>query len=189
MAITFAFLILPEVHLMDLAGPDQTLHEAICFGADFQIKYAVLDHNPQSSAGLPLGNLPSFSSLHLQPGDFLIIPGSPVEYLLSTAFQKQTALFHWLRVQHQAGVQLISICAGAFVLAQAGLLDGLDCTTHFQRTRQLQSLFPKTNVKENVLFVESDRILTSAGIASGIDLTLFILEKMKGPFFAHKVAR
>jgi transcriptional regulator GlxA family with amidase domain len=190
MSITFGFLVLPEIHLLDLAGPDQTVLEAIGFGADFRIRYAGLPQvKPVSSTGLQIQQLPSYQELNLQPGDFLVIPGSNVDYLLSGDFTQNKDLFGWLRSQHEAGVQLVSICAGAFVLGLAGLLDGRNCTTHFQRTSQLQAFFPKARVQENVLFIEQDGVYTSAGIASGIDLMLYLLEKQKGSYFTHKVAR
>lgn len=190
MSTTFAFLVLPEIHLLDLAGPDQTVLEAIGFGADFQIRYAGLPQvKPVSSTGLQIQQQPSYQELNLQPGDFLVIPGSNVDYLLSEDFTSNKDLFGWLRSQHEAGVQLVSICAGAFVLGLAGLLDGRNCTTHFQRTSQLQACFPKARVQENVLFIEQDGVYTSAGIASGIDLLLYLLEKQKGSYFTHKVAR
>lgn len=90
---------------------------------------------------------------------------------------------------HRAEVELVSICMGAFVLAAAGVLDGRNCTTHFKKTKELQEKFPKIKVIENILYTDQDGIYTSAGIASGIDLTLHLIEKLKGSYFAHLVAR
>lgn len=117
------------------------------------------------------------------------MPGSNLSYILSAAFKQNKELFIWLREQYQQGVQLVSICAGVFVLGLADLLHSMECTTHFKRTTQLQQLFPKAIVKENILFTEQNGIYTSAGIASGIDLTLHIVEQLCGGYFAHKVAR
>jgi transcriptional regulator GlxA family with amidase domain len=189
MATKFVFLVLPEIHLMDLAGPDQTIHEAIEYGADFEIEYCGIGELPTSSAGLRLGNQKHFSEIQLKKGDYLIIPGANVSYLLSSDFKKYQDLLDWICTQHENGVYLCSICAGAFVLALCGLLNNIPCTTHFKRTQQLQTLFPQSKVVENILFVEQNGIYTSAGIASGIDLTLYIIEQLKGSYFAHKVAR
>ena len=182
-------LILPHMHLLDLAGPDQVFHEAICLGADFNIQYCSFENELHTSTKLPLGNIQHFSSIRFQPGDYLIIPGTDVSYLLSEPFQQQTALFQWLKLAHQQQVHLCSICTGAFVLAQAGLLNGQKCTTHWKRTAQLQQLFPKTLVQENILFTEQNHIMTSAGVASGIDLALHIVSLLKNDLFAFKVAR
>lgn len=189
MSTKFVFLLLPGVHLLDLAGADQALHEAIDFGADFQITYCGIDVAPVSSAGLHFKQQPHFSDIPLEAGDYLVIPGASISYLLSKDFRKQKELFSWIKKCHNNQVHLVSICAGAFVLAFAGLLDGRECTTHFKQTANLQALFPKAKVKEHVLFVESGSIFTSAGIAAGIDLVLYIIEKIRGSYFAHKVAR
>jgi transcriptional regulator GlxA family with amidase domain len=189
MTTRFIFLVLPEVHLLDLAGPDQTIHEAIDFGADFEQHYCGLDGAATSSAGLGIRRQQHFSKVKVRMGDHIVIPGARVKYLCSTEFRQQKALFTWLREAHTAGAHLVSICAGALVLAQARLLDGLPCTTHFQITEKLRQIAPRATVKENILFVQHDRIHTSAGIASGIDLMLHIVEQLAGGHLGHKVAR
>lgn len=189
MKTKFVFLLLPEMHLMDLAGPDQAIHEAIDFGADFEIEYCHLIPEITTTSGLPIGMVQHFTEVKINSGDFLLIPGSNASYLISEAFKKHTDLLKWLLSLHQNGVNLCSICAGAFVLAECGLLDNIPCTTHFKRTQQLQDLYPKAKVIENILFTEHNGLYTSAGIASGIDLTLHIIEKLKGSHLSHLVAR
>lgn len=189
MKLKFVFLILPQIHLMDLAGPDQAILEAIDFGADFEIEYCNLENNVVTTAGLPIANLKHFSEVQFKPGDFLIIPGSNASYLISDEFKKHTDLLDWIITNYNLGVKLVSICAGAFVLAECGLLNNMPCTTHFKRTQQLQELYPQTKVMDNILFTQQDGIYTSAGIASGIDVTLHIIEELKGSYFAHLVAR
>ncbi len=189
MPTKFIFLILPNVHLLDLAGPDQAIHEAIDFGADFEIVYCGINEAITTSAGLGLKQQTHFSKIKYNAGDFIIIPGAKVKYLLSNEMKANKDLHIWLCKAHQNKINLVSICAGALVLAECGLLDNISCTTHFKVTKQLQQLYPKTTVKENILFVEENNIYTSAGIASGIDLILHIIEKLTDGFFAHKVAR
>jgi transcriptional regulator GlxA family with amidase domain len=75
------------------------------------------------------------------------------------------------------------------VLARAGLLEGKACTTHWQMIPLLRQLFPAIEVREDALFVQEGNIYTSAGITSGIDLALHLLEAAHGPLLAHKVAR
>lgn len=185
----FIFFILPEVHLLDLAGPDQVLSEAIDFGAEFEIIYAGLDESIETSAGLGINRLLPYTSIQFKKGDYLIVPGSRVKYIVSKAFREHKAIFQWIKEAYHKNVQLVSICVGAFVFAEAGVLNGLSCTTHFQLTQQLQKNYPNIYVKENVLFISENNIHTSAGIASGIDLMLFLLEKLTDSYFAHKVAR
>jgi len=189
MSTKFVFLILPQLHLLDLAGPDQAIHESIDFGANFTIEYCGINEAISTSAGLGISKQKHYSEIKIKEGDFLIIPGAKVKYLLSKEFKKNTDLFNWINDCYKSKVNLVSICAGAFVLGYSGILNDINCTTHFQLTKQLQALFPDANVKENILFVEHNSIYTSAGIASGIDLTLYIIEKLTTDYFAHKVAR
>lgn len=189
MTTKFVFLILPDIHILDLAGADQAIHEAIDFGADFEIIHCGLGEKILTTSGLPFGSLRHFSKVKFNPGDYLVIPGSAFSYLSSSEFREQTHLFEWIRKNYQLGVNMCSICLGAFVLAESGLLNGLTCTTHFKKTKELQCLYPALNVVENCLFTDYNGIYTSAGIASGIDLSLYILEKIKGSYFANKVAR
>lgn len=94
-----------------------------------------------------------------------------------------------LRAAHARGAWVLSVCSGAFVLGAAGLLDGRPSTTHWKHAERLQADFPRTRVDPNVLFVESDRIVTSAGTASGIDAALHIVRRELGAAAANAIAR
>jgi transcriptional regulator GlxA family with amidase domain len=87
------------------------------------------------------------------------------------------------------GARLVSICTGAFVLAAAGLLDGRRATTHWHHAADLRALHPDVQLDENVLFVDDGDILTSAGLAAGIDLCLHIIRHDHGAAVANAVAR
>jgi transcriptional regulator GlxA family with amidase domain len=189
MATKFVFLLLPQLHILDLAGPDQAIHEAIDFGANFETEYCSIDESVMTTGGLPFGKVKHFSEIALEKDDYLIIPGSSFSYLTSKEFLNKKDLFSWIITQFKNEANICSICVGAFVLAECGLLDEKPCTTHFKKTKELQKLYPKSKVIENILFTDQNGIYTSAGIASGIDLTLHIIEKLMGCHFANKVAR
>jgi transcriptional regulator GlxA family with amidase domain len=87
------------------------------------------------------------------------------------------------------GARLVSICTGAFVLAAAGLLDGRPATTHWQHADELRRLYPAVDVDENVLYVDDGDVLTSAGLAAGIDLCLHLIRTDHGAAVANAVAR
>lgn len=87
------------------------------------------------------------------------------------------------------GTRLVSICTGSFILAAAGLLDGRPATTHWSSTDHFQRLFPSVRVDADVLFVDDGDLLTSAGVASGIDLCLHIVRRDHGSAVANEVAR
>ncbi|MFJ4921051.1 GlxA family transcriptional regulator [Streptomyces sp. NPDC088725] len=89
----------------------------------------------------------------------------------------------------RTGARLVSICTGSYVLAAAGLLDGRPATTHWSSAAHFQALFPRVDVDADVLFIDDGDVLTSAGVAAGIDLCLHILRRDHGTAVANDVAR
>ena len=99
------------------------------------------------------------------------------------------AVLQALRAAYARGATVLSLCTGAFVLGEAGLLDGRRCTTHWRHTDRLAERFPQARVVPEVLYVEDDRILTSAGTAAGIDACLHLWRRQFGAAAAATVAR
>jgi len=99
------------------------------------------------------------------------------------------ALIHALQQAKRRGARMVSICAGAFVLAQAGLLAGRRATTHWRHAAALEAQYPQVSVDPAVLYTDDGDILTSAGSAAGIDLCLHIVRRDFGPAVANQVAR
>jgi transcriptional regulator GlxA family with amidase domain len=87
------------------------------------------------------------------------------------------------------GTRLVSICIGGYVLAAAGYLDGRPATTHWMHAEHFQKLFPKIKVDADVLFIDDGDVLTSAGVAAGIDLCLHLVRRDHGAAVANEVAR
>ena len=184
------FVVPPRVYLLDLAGPVQVFQEAAFYGQPYPLRYCSYQETVISSPGLGLGPLVSFEQVPIAPGDFIIVAGLEMEYLRSAAFRREgQAFFAWLSQQQAQGARICSICTGAFVLAEAGLLDGRKCTTHWRRLAELQARYPLVRPQGDTLFVEDGGIYTSAGVTSGIDLALYLLEEAHGPRFATQVAR
>ena len=94
-----------------------------------------------------------------------------------------------LRAGHARGARIMSLCTGAFVLGDAGLLDGRSCTTHWRHSDELARQFPLARVEPEVLYVDDDRVLTSAGTAAGIDACLYLWRQEFGSAAASTVAR
>ena len=184
-----AFIVPPTLQLLDLAGPVQVFSEAKYYGYELAIEFYTYHPNAICSAGLSFGPLKDFSEAELNEGDYLLMPGMEFTYIESIAFRAERRFFNWLKTCVDKGITVCSICNGAFALGEAGLLDGIECTTHWRRIDQLRSRFPRAKVLADVLYVKSNRVYTSAGVSAGIDLSLSILEDLKGPLFTHKVAR
>ena len=100
-----------------------------------------------------------------------------------------SAVFRVLRSASKRGARIASICTGAFVLARAGLLDGLRATTHWRAAGELARRHPQTEVDADVLYVDNGRVLTSAGAAAGMDLCLYMVRRDYGAAVAAKVAK
>jgi transcriptional regulator GlxA family with amidase domain len=94
-----------------------------------------------------------------------------------------------LRRAHARGARMISVCVGAFALAQAGILDGRPATTHWQFAAELADRYPAVDVRPDVLYVDDDDVLTSAGVSSGLDLCLHVVRKDLGVDVARRVAQ
>ena len=98
-------------------------------------------------------------------------------------------LLRALRRAHDRGARIVALCSGAFVLAAAGLLDGRRATTHWRYAEAFQRRYPRCTSSSNVLYVDEDRVLTSAGSAAGIDLCLHVVRRDYGAEIANLVAR
>jgi transcriptional regulator GlxA family with amidase domain len=176
-------LLFPEVHLQDLAGPVQVFYEAAHLGGAYTLRYCAATPRVRTAQGLTLADLEPLGTVHA--GDLVLVPGMWSQALADL----DRASCAWLRKAHAAGARIASVCSGAFALARAGLLDGRRCTTHWRLTGRLRDEHPRAEVIENRLFVEDDRIVTSAGVASGIDMALALVEADYGPLVVARVAR
>jgi transcriptional regulator GlxA family with amidase domain len=99
------------------------------------------------------------------------------------------ALLDALRRAHRRGARVVGLCLGAIPLAQAGLLDGRTATTHWEYAPVLARCYPKVKVDRDVLYVDDGRVLTSAGVAAGLDCCLHLLRQLCGAEVANGVAR
>lgn len=180
------FYINKGVHLLDLAGAVQSFYEAGEYGERYEMHYVADGPGPVCSAGLPFAKLDHYSTIAPGPDDLLVVAGFDLRYLDAA---RKPKLRNWLKKAAESQTAICSICTGAFLLAEAGLLDGASCTTHWKYTTRLQKEFPKTTVLTDRLFVKSGNIYTSAGVTTGLDMALSLLEERHGPEFAYKIAR
>jgi transcriptional regulator GlxA family with amidase domain len=122
--------------------------------------------------------------------DRLVSAGTVVVPALADVDERPPAvLVDAVRAAHGAGARVVSLCTGAFVLAEAGLLDGLRATTHWAHTGELASRYPRVEVDPAVLYVDNGRVLTSAGKAAAVDLCLHLIRVDHGSAVANAAAR
>ncbi|MFD4255464.1 GlxA family transcriptional regulator [Amycolatopsis thermoflava] len=132
---------------------------------------AHLDHGPEA----------------LEDADTVVIPGTRVHGPRQEGALPPELAAAMARIPSSA--RLVSICTGAFVLAAAGVLDGRRATTHWAHAPAFRRLYPRVDLDENVLFVDDGDVLTSAGLAAGVDLCLHLVRSDHGSAVANKVAR
>ncbi len=178
----------PSVLLTDLAGPLDALRFAKRFGADLDVRLVSVLPQVSATAGLALTGLQPLPK-QLNQGDVLLIPGA-VDEVLAYQSDAGRATAQWLRqvfdpTQHQ----IITVCSGVFLLGEAGLLEGVKCTTHHNLLNELRLRCPSALVEDNRVFVDSGAILTSAGVTAGFDVILHWLAQRFGAPLALQVAR
>jgi transcriptional regulator GlxA family with amidase domain len=180
---TVVVLALDDVIAFDLATPIEVFGRAR--HSDMTPAYRVLVAGPDRlvNAG-PIDIRVAHGLDVLETADTIIVPG------LNDPSRSLAPVVRDALIQaHQAGTRIASICVGSFILAAAGLLDGRRAATHWAAAGLLARLHPRVEVDANVLFVDADPILTSAGAAAGIDLCLHVVSLDFGNATAAEAAR
>jgi transcriptional regulator GlxA family with amidase domain len=180
------FLLVPKLHLLDLAGPAQAFFTANDLGYPYDLTYVAETEEIATAQGIPVRA--ELDWPELGAGDLVVVPGWRSPRLLPTP-PIGPATKQRLRSHHAGGGFLASVCSGADALGAAGLLDGRRYTTHHELTDELAARYPKATIVRDVLYVVDDRVITSAGIASGIDLALHLIAGEHGAEAAARVAR
>ena len=185
-------LIFDEVELLDMAGPYEVFTTAArVHGRSatagtpplFQVFTLARERQPvRARAGLRLQ--PDFTLQDHPPLDCALVPGGVVDAELG-----QAALMDWIASQARTAGLLASVCTGAMLLAQAGVLDGREATTHWEDLEALRSLRPGLRVLEGRRWVDSGRIVSSAGISAGIDMSLHLVQRLHSRELALRTAR
>lgn len=171
----------------DLGIPTQVFNAARA-GVDealYNVRVCTPDGGPvRSSAGFAVQ--PDHGLELLEWADTVVVPG--IDQRSSALYDPPAAVIAALRAV--AGrARVLSICTGAFVLAAAGLLDDRSATTHWAYEERFRDRFPQVKLDPDVLFVDDGDVLTSAGVAAGIDLCLYLVRRDHGSEVANRAAR
>lgn len=185
--IRVVITLFPRTKLLDVTGPLQVFNDAkrTDGSAVYEIILTSEDGGPvETDAGVPLPSIP-LAEAAARPIDTLLVSGG--RSALEAA--GSAALRDFLCEQSGKVRRLGSICLGAFILAAAGLLDGCEATTHWEYTERLSTAHPATTVRPDAIFVSNGRIWTSAGVSTGIDMALAMVEEDLGRKTALDLAR
>ncbi|WP_280182111.1 GlxA family transcriptional regulator [Nocardia farcinica] len=177
-------LVFDGVKMLDFAGPAEVFVEANQSVPGYDVVMLSPDGAPvHTSIGTQVGVTGSALAAH--DLDTVVIPGSeqpPARFVTPEVLAATAHLAARTR-------RLASICSGAFVLAELGVLDGRRATTHWKFTRDLAARYPRVRVEPDAIFVRDGRVYSSAGVAAGIDLALALVEEDHGAAVARRVAQ
>jgi transcriptional regulator GlxA family with amidase domain len=173
----------PPVTLFDLSIPELVLGQAMVDGrTGYRVWVCTADPGPVASHG-SIQPVVAAGLETLAEADTVVVTGT------GARSHADPRVLTALRDAAAAGARIASICTGAFVLAQAGLLDGRRATTYWATSDEFRQRFPTVDLQPDVLYVEDGPILTSAGLAAGIDLCLHLVRTDFGARVANMVAR
>lgn len=188
------FLLLPQVQLLDFAGPSDVFNTAnqimVRTATSALTQYQIhlisgtVDKSVLTSAGISVQCDYTIYDQHI-PLDTLLIAGSKADL----THEYDRAVLHWIKGIQPTVKRIGSICIGAFLLAKTGLLTNKKVTTHWQYAKVLQETYPSIRLTYDHFYIKDDNIYTSGGITSGIDLALALIEEDNGYTLASDVSR
>jgi transcriptional regulator GlxA family with amidase domain len=175
----------PGVQALDVVGPfDVFTSASLLVGDAYNVTLASVERAVTSGTGL--GFVTSPLPDPREPVDTVLLPGG----IGVDDARKSPEVMSWLKAVTPNARRVVSVCTGAFLAAEAGLLDGCRATTHWAFARRLQEEFPNVDVDPEPIFVRSsEKVWTAAGVAAGIDLALSLVEDDHGTDTAQTVAR
>jgi putative intracellular protease/amidase len=175
--ISVAVLLFDGAQVIDYAGPWEVFGEA-----GFRV-FGVAEKREPIHATFAQKLMPDYTFADSPPADILLVPGGGVGRAVDNP-----ELIKWVQKNAQKSTHVISVCTGAFILSKAGLLDGLSATTIEHAIDNLQKVSPKTKVVHDQRYVDNGKIITTAGLSSGIDGAFHLVAKIKGAGEAQAIA-
>jgi len=183
---TLVILIFDEVEVLDFCGPFEVFSVANRFTDPpaFKVVTVAEKMGPILTRG-GLGVNPHHGLADCPPPDVILIPGGQG----TRKEMHNPVLIDWIKAVAAKAELVLSVCTGALLLAKAGLLDGLEATTHHSAIDLLRQIASKTTIHADRRFVDNGRVVCSAGIAAGIDMSLHVVNRLVGRDVAEKTVR
>ena len=191
---TVAILLFNEIEVLDFAGPFEVF--GVTGRADepkpFRV-FTVAQQGPvYARNGLSLN--PTYLLNDHPKADIIIVPGGGGQHSDGTPYGSRRemdnpAVLNWVRRTGATAELILSVCTGSFILGKAGLLDGLAATTHYMAVDGMKQAAPKTDLRPAERYVDNGKIITSAGISAGIDMSLYVVGRLLGKNVADETAR
>lgn len=195
MSRNLAIFLFNDVEVLDFAGPYEVF--SITGLRTFTEKpfnvYTVAEKSPVVARnGLTI--IPDFLLDTCPTPDIILIPGGGGYSAEGQPFGSRKEMYNpvvleWVKKQATQVELVLSVCTGALILGQAGLLEGLKATTHFKALDSLRAISPNIEVIENVRYVDNRNVILSAGVSAGIDMSYYVVSKLLGKEVADEAAR
>lgn len=175
-----------QAEVLDFSGPFEVFATANRFvSSDEAIHvYLIGETGSEVTARAGYKVTPHYGIENHPPIDVLVVVGGVHHQQM-----QNTHVLDWITQEAKTASIVASVCTGAFLLAQAGVITQQKVTTHWEDIDELRSLFPQLTVVENVRWVEDGSLVTSAGISAGIDMSLYLVSRTHGLALAEKTAR
>ena len=189
-----AIVLFDDVEVLDFAGPFEVF--SIAGKRNTGVAYEVFTVAEKSivAARNQLIITPTYTFANCPTPDIFLIPGGGGYHADGTAFgsrreMNNPVMLQWINRHFEKTELVLSVCTGALILAKAGLLENLEATTHFLAVEALQKIAPSTRVVPDKRWVDNGKIVLSAGVSAGIDMSFHVLEKLQGKEVAFEAAR
>lgn len=180
-----AILIFDDVEVMDFAGPFEVFSVTDELNNHQLLNVYTVGQKELVRSKNGLKVVPDYTLSDCPVPDYLVVPGG----FGTRALIEDENLLEWIRETSENCENVLSVCTGSMVLAKAGLLNGLKATTHHEVIGELEAIAPETEVLKDIRFVDNGKIVTSAGVASGIDMCLYMVGRFYGEEMAVTAAR
>ncbi len=181
--LTFGLFLFDDVEVLDACGPFEVFSTAARLGAPARVVTIARRPEPVVARG-GLRLIPDHSTADHPPIDVLVVPGG-----VTRAVEADRSAIDWIAARHAEAQLTAAICTGAFLLAEAGVLEGLRATTHWQDEDELEARWPAIRVEREPRWVDEGDVITSAGISAGIDMSLHVVRRLFGEELARGTAR
>ncbi|SFD23646.1 DJ-1/PfpI family protein [Spirosoma endophyticum] len=191
---TVAILLFNEIEVLDFAGPFEVFGVAGRHDdpKPFRV-FTVAEQGPvYARNGLSLN--PTYLLNDHPMADIIIVPGGGGRHEDGTPYGSRRemdnlAVLNWVRRTAKSAELVLSVCTGSYILGKSGLLDGLAATTHFLAVEGMKQAAPTTEIRHTERYVDTGKIITSAGISAGIDMSLYVVGRLLGKDIADETAR
>jgi transcriptional regulator GlxA family with amidase domain len=179
------FLTIPPIQVLDLIGPYEVFSRVARFGLAEGYKLTIAGAGrTEAACGLSIGPSKQYGRVRGPIDTLLIVGGEGIE---TRRYDRK--VLDWLKRKAARVRRLGSVCTGAFLLADAGLLEGRNAVTHWAYCQRLAKEFPQINVQPEPIFIKDGSVYTSAGVTAGIDLALALVEEDYGLAVAQRIAK